>query len=147
MRTSKRGIDLVRSFEGLRLKAYKCPAGVWTIGYGHTGAVHEGDKITEEDAIEYLEDDLDRFEKCVDKAVNVPITQNMFDALVSFAYNVGCGAFKKSALLKKLNAKDYEGAADQFPRWNKAGGRELAGLTRRRAAERAMFLEAAEVKA
>ena len=103
--------------------------------------VKKGDKCTLEQAKEYFAHDLKRFESSVNNLVKVPLTQNQFDALVSLTYNIGSGNFASSTLLKKLNAKDYQGAADQFPRWNKAKGKVLNGLTRRRAAERALFLK------
>ena len=144
-KTATKGIELIKEFEGCRLTAYKCPAGVWTIGYGHTGtvdgkAVASGMTITAKKATELLKQDLAKFEAAVNSYVTAPITQNMFDSLVSFAYNCGSGALKGSTLLKKLNAKDYEGAAAEFPRWNKAGGKVLAGLVRRRERERQLFL-------
>jgi lysozyme len=142
MKTSPKGIALIKDFEGLRLGAYYCSAGVLTIGYGHTGGVKEGDLITEQKAEQLLQDDLKKFENGVLRLVRVPLNQNQFDALVSFAFNLGVGNLGKSTLLKMLNDRDYKGAAGQFVRWNKAGGKELAGLTRRRLAESAMFLSA-----
>jgi lysozyme len=142
MKTSPKGIALIKDFEGLRLGAYLCSAGVLTIGYGHTGGVKEGDLITEQKAEQLLQDDLKKFENGVLRLVRVPLTQNQFDALVSFAFNLGVGNLGKSTLLKMLNDRDYKGAAGQFIRWNKAAGKELAGLTRRRLAESALFLSA-----
>lgn len=144
-KTATKGIELIKEFEGCRLTAYKCPAGVWTIGYGHTGAVDgkpvsAGMTITAAKATQLLKSDLAKFEAAVNSYVTAPITQNMFDALVSFAYNCGAGALKGSTLLKKLNAKDYEGAAAEFPKWNKAGGKVLNGLVRRRERERKLFM-------
>ena len=126
--------------------AYLCPAKVWTIGIGTTVypnglKVKKGDKCTQEQALEYLQHDLKSFEKTVNDSVKVDLTQNQFDALVSLTYNIGSTAFKNSTLLKKLNAKDYAGAADQFLVWNKGGGKVLKGLVRRRDAERALFLK------
>ena len=143
---SKTGIDLISSFEGIRLNAYDDGVGVWTIGIGTTiypngTKVKKGDKCTQEQALEYLQHDLKSFEKTVNDSVKVPLSQNQFDALVSLSYNIGSGAFKNSTLLKKLNAKDYAGAADQFLVWNKGGGKVLKGLVRRRDAERALFLK------
>lgn len=142
--TGSKGIDLIKSFEGLKLNAYICPAGIPTIGYGTTRVnsqpVQMGSVITESQAVDYLKADLQQFESAVNGAVKVPVTQNQFDALVSFTYNLGAGNLRSSTLLKKLNAGDYAGAADEFPKWNKAGGKELAGLTRRRNAERDLFL-------
>lgn len=146
MKTSSSGTSLIREFEGFVASAYLCPANVWTIGIGTTvypnGAkVKKGDKCTQEQALEYLQHDLKSFEKTVNDSVKVPLSQNQFDALVSLAYNIGSGAFKNSTLLKKLNAKDFTGAADQFLRWNKGSGKVLKGLVRRREAERALFLK------
>ena len=139
MHTSQKGLDLIKSFEGLRLSAYKDVVGVVTIGYGTTSGVKMGDTVTKECAEELLREDVQRFEGYVDRLVKVPLTQGMFDALVSFTYNLGPGALEKSTLLDQLNRGDYDGAAAQFDRWNKAGGKVLAGLVRRRAAERALF--------
>lgn len=143
---SKTGIDLISSFEGIRLNAYDDGVGVWTIGIGTTVypngvKVKKGDKCTLDQAKEYFAHDLKSFEKTVNDSVKVPLSQNQFDALVSLSYNIGSGAFKNSTLLKKLNAKDYAGAADQFLRWNKGGGKVMKGLVRRREAERALFLK------
>lgn len=142
MKISETGIKLITSFEGLRLRAYDDGVGVWTIGYGHTQGVQPGDVITEGEAENLLQDDLDDFERCVNQAVTVPISQHQFDALVSFTFNVGCGALRRSTLLRNLNAGGYPvtAIADQFLRWNRGGGRVLRGLTRRREAERALFL-------
>jgi lysozyme len=136
---NKAGLDLIKQFEGLRLKAYKCPADVWTIGYGSTGShVREGLVITEAQAEELLRSDLRRFEDFV--AANcAPATDNQFSALVSFAFNVGEGALKDSTLRRMHLEGDYAGAAEQFKRWSKAGGRELPGLVRRRAAEAQLY--------
>ncbi|MEO1401220.1 MAG: lysozyme [Cyanobacteria bacterium J06635_1] len=139
-RTNANGLQLIKSFEGLRLEAYQDAVGVWTIGYGTTRNVTPGMKISQDKAEEFLRDDLDRFEKAVNEAITVPINDNQFSALVAFTYNVGSGALRSSTLRKKLNQGDTHGAADEFLRWNKAGGRVLAGLTRRRRAERALFL-------
>ena len=146
MKTSSNGTSLIKEFEGFMASAYLCPAKVWTIGIGTTVypnglKVKKGDKCTQEQALEYLQHDLKSFEKTVNDLVKVPLSQNQFDALVSLSYNIGSGAFKNSTLLKKLNANDYAGAADQFPRWNKGGGKVLKGLVRRRNAERALFLK------
>ncbi len=140
MQISDSGIMLIKNFEGLRLTAYQCSAHVWTIGYGHTAGVKPGDTITEGQAEQFLRDDLDQFEAAVYRLVNVTLSQHQFDALVSFTFNLGEGNLKNSTLLKKLNAGDYSGAAEEFPRWNRADGRVVEGLTRRRLAERDMFL-------
>lgn len=139
MKTSPKGISLIKEFEGLSLDAYLCSAGVLTIGYGHTGGVQKGDRITAKKAEELLQDDLKKFENGVLRLVRVPLNQNQFDALVSFAFNLGVGNLGKSTLLRKLNDRDFKGAATEFVRWNKAGGRELDGLTRRRNAEAELF--------
>ena len=140
MRTSQKGIDLIKKFEGCRLEAYKCPAGIWTIGYGHTKGVKDGMIISREQAKEFLREDLRIFEQAVEACVKVPLSQNQFDALVSFCYNCGSGALKTSTLLRLLNEGKYSEAGEQFLRWNKAGGKVLVGLTRRREEERELFL-------
>lgn len=141
MKISQKGLDLIKSFEGLKLKAYQDVVGVWTVGYGSTGPhVKPGMVITAKQAEDLLRDDVARFEVCIGKQVSVPLSQSQFDALVSFAFNLGCGNLASSTLLKKLNAKDYSGAASEFVKWNRAGGKVLAGLTRRREAEKALFL-------
>ncbi len=139
-RTNSNGLRLIKSFEGLRLSAYQDAAGVWTIGYGTTRNVRPGMTISEANAEAFLQQDLVRFEQSINDALQVPVNDNQFSALSCFTYNVGPGAFRSSTLLKMLNQRDVYGAADQFPRWNKAGGRPLAGLTRRRQAERLLFL-------
>ena len=115
MQISETGLDLIRKFEGLRLETYDCPGGTQTIGYGHTGPdVKPGLKIDTEKATALLMEDVQRFEKSVNDLVMVPMTQGMFDALVSFSYNLGAGSLQSSTLLKKLNADDKQGAADEF---------------------------------
>ena len=140
-KTSTNGLNLIRRFEGEKLTAYRCPAGIWTIGVGHTGPdVYSGLTITEERSLELLRADVSTFEAAVNSLVRVPLNQNQFDALVSFVFNVGNGALKGSTLLRKLNAGDYEGAAKEFGRWTKALGQTLTGLIKRRAAEAGLFL-------
>ncbi|MEM8503242.1 MAG: lysozyme [Cyanobacteria bacterium P01_D01_bin.1] len=139
-RTNQNGLLLIKSFEGLRLKAYKDAVGIWTIGYGTTRGVRPGQTISEAQAVQFLQEDLTRFEKSINEVVRVAINDNQFSALACFTYNVGSGAFRSSTLLRKLNAGDVRGAADELLRWDKAGGRTLAGLTRRRKAERLLFL-------
>lgn len=139
-------LNIIKEFEGLRLSAYDDGVGVFTVGYGtirypNGNKVKRGDKITLEQAEQYLRHDLSNFEDVVNSLVKVPLTQNQFDALTSLVYNIGSSAFSKSTLLKKLNAKDYKGAADQFLVWNKAGGKTLQGLTNRRTKERQLFLK------
>lgn len=141
-KTGAQGIALVKEFEGLKLKSYKDVVGKWTIGYGHLilpGEVFTT-PITEKQAEDILRKDLKVAEDAVNKLVKVPLTQNQFDALVSFTFNLGAGNLQSSTLLKMLNASNYAGAAQQFLRWNKAGGKEVAGLTRRRQAESKLFL-------
>jgi lysozyme len=143
MKTGQAGIELIKQFEGLKLKAYLDIVGVPTIGYGSTGPdIKIGMVWTTEQCEERLKKDLEKFEKAILTSVKVPLTQNQFDALVCFTYNVGSGAFTGSTLLKLLNkSESITKVADQFLRWNKAGGKEVAGLTRRRAAERELFLK------
>lgn len=137
---SQQGIDLVKRFEGVRLRAYLDSVNVPTIGVGHTRGVRMGDVITEEQADTFLREDLNDAEEAVNDLISVTLSQGQFDALVSFVFNLGCGAFKRSTLLKHLNAGDYLAAAGQFPRWSMAGGRVLQGLVERRYAERALFM-------
>ncbi|MBV5290603.1 lysozyme [Pelodictyon phaeoclathratiforme] len=141
MQTSENGFALIRKYEGLRLATYVCPGGKLTIGYGHTGPdVTTGKKIDEEEANALLVKDVQRFERAVNGLVTAPMTQGMFDALISFSFNLGVGSLKSSTLLKKLNAGNLTGAADEFLKWNKAGGKVLAGLSARRESERERFL-------
>lgn len=147
--TSQRGLDLIKQFEGLKLDAYRCPAGLWTIGYGTTRLpngqpVTEGMMITQERAEKLLQHDLVEFERQVNRLVTARITQPMFDALVSFAYNVGAGNLSASTLLRLLNEGHFDGAAREFLRWNRANGKQLHGLTRRRQAEQQLFMEGIE---
>ncbi|EOW2370912.1 lysozyme [Cronobacter sakazakii] len=145
MQTSEKGLALIKEFESCQLKAYRCPAGIWTIGYGWTQPVDgkpirpwmEIDMPTAE---RLLKTGLVGYENDVMKLVWVKLSQAQFDALVSFTYNVGSRNFSTSTLLKKLNRGDFAGAADEFPRWNKSRGKVLNGLVRRRAAERELFL-------
>lgn len=137
-KTNQAGLALIESFEGCKLKAYKDTGGVWTIGVGHTPAF-PGQTITQAQADTLLHADLKSAEATVERLVKVPLTDNQFAALVSFVFNLGSGQFKSSTLLRKLNAGDYAGAKAEFPRWNKDNGKEVAGLTRRRWAEAALF--------
>jgi lysozyme len=139
-RTSNAAIKLIKDSEGLRLVAYRDPVGVWTIGWGHTRDVYPGMFISYEVATSLLLKDVQEAERCVNREVKVPINQPMFDSLVSFVFNLGCGNFRSSTLLGLLNQGSYMAAADQFPRWRHAGGRVLPGLVRRRALEQGMFL-------
>lgn len=145
MKTSQRGIDLIKEFEGCCLTAYADGGGVWTIGYGHTAGVCQGDVTTEEGAEVFLCDDLVSTETSVSGAVDVPISQNQFDALVSFTYNLGSGNLNSSTLLKLLNSGNPKMAADEFPKWNLINGQPSNGLTRRRESERSLFLEGLDV--
>jgi lysozyme len=139
---SDQGLALTKSFEGLRLEAYKDSGGVWTVGYGHTGPdLLAGMKISQADADMMLRADLSLAIACVNRAVSEEIEQQQFDALVDFCFNVGRGNFLQSSLLKKLNVGDFEGAATQFLIWVNVGGRPCEGLMRRRHAERSMFME------
>jgi len=140
LRYSDAGIALTKGFEGLRLAAYRDCAGVLTIGYGHTGPdVVAGLVIDEARAEELLRADLREAVDCVNRAVTAAMTQNQFDALVDFCFNVGCGAFLNSTLLRRVNAADFAGAAAQFALWVHAGGEVVAGLERRRKMEAEMF--------
>ena len=139
MKTSLEGINLIKHFEGCELEAYKCPAGVWTIGYGHIKGVEEGDVITEQQADDMLVEELEEYENYIHNLVSCPLNQNQFDALVSWVYNLGSSNLQASTLLKVLNAGDYAGVPAQMLRWNKAGGKVLEGLTRRRQAEADLF--------
>lgn len=138
---SEQCVRMVKNFEGFRATAYRDPVGVLTIGYGTTFGVKPGQTITEPQATERLCDELEHFARGVTQVVKVPLTQNQFDALVSFSYNVGLTAFKKSTLLRLLNQKKYTEAAAEFPKWRIAGGKILPGLVKRRAKERALFEE------
>lgn len=144
-KTGQAGKALIKEFEGYRATAYICPAGVVTIGYGTTQILGKpvllGMQITTDEADRFLEEDLKKFETSINKNVLVELTQNQFDALVAFVYNVGIGNFTKSTLLKKLNAGKISEAANEFLKWNKANKKVLAGLTRRRTAERELFLK------
>jgi lysozyme len=146
MLTNQAGIELIKEFEGLRLRAYLCPAGVPTIGYGTTvyptgRKVQMGDQITAEQAEEYLRSDLRAFERNAESMLRVSVNENQFAALVSFSYNVGSQALQRSTMLRFINDNRFADAAGEFARWNMAAGKPLAGLTRRRAAERELFLK------
>lgn len=146
MEISTKGTALIKSFEGYRSSAYRCPAGVWTIGYGTTRGVKPGDKVTKIEAERLLREDLIKFQACVTKSVHVPLTQGQYDALVCLTYNIGEGAFRGSTLLKLLNQGRYEAACRQFDRWTRAGGRVLRGLVRRRDAEQSLFRSGTELE-
>ncbi|CVD74527.1 lysozyme [Serratia marcescens] len=145
MNISKNGIELIKRFEGLELEAYQDSVGVWTIGYGWTQSVDgkkiaPGMRIDQATADRLLKCGVVQYEQGVNQLVKVKITQGQFDALVSFAYNLGLRSLSTSTLLRKLNDGDKQGAADQFGRWVNAGGKRLDGLVTRRVAERRMFL-------
>jgi lysozyme len=140
MTYSEQGLAMTKSFEGLRLTAYQDCGGVWTIGYGHTGAdVGAGEMITESAAETLLRADLQSAVECVNRVVTAVISQAQFDALVDFCFNVGCGSLEKSTLLRKVNAGDFAGAAAQFGLWVHAGGKVVEGLVKRRKVETEMF--------
>jgi lysozyme len=132
---------LIKEFEGLRLTAYTCPAGVWTIGYGHTKGVKQGMKIDQATADRLLDVDIVDVARSIRKLVKVDLNDNQAQALVSFIFNVGARAFSNSTLLRKLNNKDYAGASSEFDKWVYAKGKKLPGLVRRRKAEKELFNE------
>ena len=146
MKISPKGLELIKDFEGFSAIAYLCPAKIPTIGWGNTfyangTKVKLGDQISKTDALKLLEVIANRdFADKIFPYIKVKVTQNQFDAMVSLAYNIGVGNFSKSTLLKKLNAGDFVGASNEFLRWNKAGGKELLGLTKRREREKQLFL-------
>ena len=135
MKTSEQGINLIKQHESFRAEAYRCPAGVWTIGYGHTGEIKPSDKITEPEALQLLRQDVETAEKAVSALVKKP-----FDALVSFVYNTGSGNFANSTLLKKINHNpDDPAIATEFRKWVYGGGRQLPGLVTRRESESNLY--------
>ncbi|ECY9928067.1 lysozyme [Salmonella enterica subsp. enterica] len=140
MKTSDNGRAFIRAREGVNLAAYQDGGGVWTIGYGHTRGVKQGQVINHEQADEFLDSDLRQVESCISERVTVALNQNQFDALVSFVFNVGRQAFSDSTLLKKLNEGNYRAAADQFTRWVYDNDKFVQGLYNRRVAERDLFL-------
>ena len=143
---NERGIEIIKGFEGFSSEPYLCPANVWTVGYGATRGSTGGpvgpdmEPISEDHAEDLLIRDLESSEGWVSRLIKEPLSENQFSALTSFTFNVGCGALQRSTLRMKFNRGEYLGAADEFPKWRRAGGRILAGLVRRRAAERALFL-------
>lgn len=139
MKISLEGLSLIKKFEGCKLIAYKCSAGVWTIGYGHTTGVKEGDVCTQEEAEKLLRGDIFKFEEYVQDSVKVDLDQSQFDALVAWTFNLGPGNLRSSTMLKKLNNGEYESVPFEMRRWNKAGGKTLDGLIRRRQAESLLF--------
>jgi lysozyme len=139
MNISQEGLSLIKKFEGCELEAYKCAAGVLTIGYGSTKGVKEGDTITQEEADKLLLHEMNEYEGYINDAVTVDLKQNQFDALVSWVFNLGPANLKASTMLKVLNNKEYDDVPTQIKRWNKAGGKVLQGLIRRREAEALLF--------
>lgn len=139
MRTSDEGLALIRHFEGCRLEAYLCPAGVWTIGYGHTHGVQSGDVIDQEAAEAFLIEDLEEFEGHVKSLVETKLKQHQFDAIVSWTFNLGPGNLKSSTLLNRINYGPLSDVPFQIQRWTRAGGTVLEGLVKRRAAEAALW--------
>ena len=141
MKLGERGTEILKYFEGCKLTAYQDSVGVWTIGYGHTKGVYNGMTITQEEAEQMLLTELEEYEGYIEDMVTVPLTQNQFDALVVWIYNLGPTNFRNSTLLKELNAGNYNAAGQEITRWNKAGGKVLAGLVKRREAEAELFNE------
>lgn len=139
MKTSQNGLNLIEQSEGVRLTAYRDSVGILTIGYGHTGNVAVGETCSLQQANEWLQQDVAGAEFVINKVVTAPLNQNQFDALVDFVFNLGAGNFQSSTLLRLLNSGDYQGASNEFPKWNHAGGVVLAGLTTRRLAEQKLF--------
>ncbi len=139
MEISKEGLSLIKKFEGCELEAYKCAAGVWTKGYGSTKDVKEGDTLTQEEADKLLLHEMNEYEGYINDNVTVDLQQNQFDSLVSWVFNLGPSNLKASTMLKVLNNKDFNDVPAQIKRWNKAGGKVLQGLIRRREAEALLF--------
>ena len=139
MKLGERGTEILKYFEGCKLTAYQDSVGVWTIGYGHTKGVYDGMTITQDQAEQMLLSELEEYEGYIKDMVTVPLTQNQFDALVVWVYNLGPTNFRNSTLLKELNAGNYNAAGQEITRWNKAGGKVLAGLVKRREAEAQLF--------
>ena len=139
MQISQEGLALIKKFEGCELEAYKCPAGVWTIGYGHTKDVKEGDKINKDEANYLLQEEMIEFESYIDDMVEVELNQSQYDALCAWVYNLGPSNLGSSTLLKVLNEGKYEEVPQQIKRWNKSNGEVLNGLIKRREAEALLF--------
>lgn len=139
MKATQTAYSLIRQFEGLRLQAYQCPSGIWTIGYGHTTNVAPGSTITPLQANLLLQEDITQCEHTLNK-YNLALTQNMYDALISFIYNIGPGNFHRSTLLSKIKANPYDSSiADEFLKWIHSKGKPLTGLQRRRIAEMKLY--------
>jgi lysozyme len=151
MKMTKAGLDLIKQWEGFRAKAYRCPAGVWTIGFGHTSMagkpdVKQGMVISKAEGERVLLNDLKVYEAGVRSAIKVNLTPNQYSACVSLCYNIGVGAFRRSSVARFCNRGQWKNAADAFALWNKAGGRVLPGLVRRRAAEAALFAKSGNAR-
>lgn len=139
MRISAEGLALIKKFEGCRLEAYQDSVSVWTIGFGHTKEVNEGDTCTREEAEDMLATELEEYEGYINDLVDVPLLQNQFDALVAWVYNLGPTNLRESTLLRVLNEENYAQVPSEIKRWNRAGGNVLEGLVRRREAEALLF--------
>jgi lysozyme len=139
MNISQEGLSLIKKFEGCELKAYRCAANVLTIGYGSTKGVTEDMEITQEEAETLLQEEMHEYEGYINDMVKVPLEQHQFDAMVSWVFNLGSGNLSSSTLLRVLNEEKYEDVPEQILRWNKAGGKVLDGLVRRRTAESLLF--------
>ena len=139
METSQDGLKLIKKFEGCELKSYQDSVGVWTLGYGHTKGVEEGQEITQDEAEEMLASELGEYEGYINDMVECDLEQHQFDALVAWVYNLGPTNLRSSTMLKRLNANDLDDVPNQIKRWDKAGGKVLQGLVRRREAEALMF--------
>ena len=140
MKVSDEGLSLIKHFEGCELKAYRCAANVLTIGYGTTKNVTEDMEITQEEAESLLQEEMHEYEGYINDMVKVPLEQHQFDSMVSWVFNLGSGNLFSSTLLKKLNNSEYDEVPEQIKRWNKAGGKVLEGLVKRREAEALLFL-------
>lgn len=146
MKVNQAGLDLIKRYEGWRANAYRDAVGIWTIGYGHTSMaghpkVTAGLKITQAEGDAILARDVEKFATGVARLIKVPLKDNQFSALVSFAFNVGLGAFEGSSVLKYVNHSNFAGVPGRLKLWNKAGGKTLPGLVKRRAAEGKMFAD------
>jgi lysozyme len=140
MKINKAGLEIIKRFEGCRLEAYLCPAGIWTIGFGSTHEVYEGMIITQIEANQRLQSDVEGTEAGISRSIKVPLNPNQYSACVSLAFNIGARAFRDSTLLKLINQKRFKEAAGQFPLWKHSNGVVLPGLVKRRESERELFL-------
>jgi lysozyme len=139
MQISQEGLALIKKFEGCELEAYKCPAGVWTIGYGHTKDVKEGDKINKDEADYLLQEEMIEYESYINDMVDVDLNQSQYDSMCAWVYNLGPSNLGSSTMLRVLNEGKYDEVPQQMKRWNKANGEVLDGLIRRREAEALLF--------